>query len=342
VSGAIREFQLESNAGAKARLIDYGATLVSLEVPDRNGRLADVVLGFDDPERYRGPHPHFGSTVGRYANRIAGGLFELDGRQFELAKNAGPNHLHGGAKGFDRAIWNAEPICDASGEGVVFRYRSEDCEEGYPGNLDVAVRYRLTHSNELWIDYKAHSDATTIVNLTHHSYFNLSDCGASDILGHRLLLRAHQYLPVDETAIPTGELAAVGGTPMDFREMRAVGSRIDEIQGGYDHNFVLDKSDAARSSVDDSDAELTLAAIVSDPHGDRVMEVHTSEPGIQFYTSNSLTGELRGKNDTCYRRHAALCLETQHFPDSPNRPAFPSTRLEAGARYSHTTVHRFS
>ncbi len=338
----MREFWLESDAGARARLINYGATLVSLEVPDRNGQLADVVLGFDDLARYRGPHPHFGSTVGRYANRIAGGRFELAGRPFVLATNAGRNHLHGGERGFDRALWRAEPVQDTSGSGVIFRYRSNDGEEGYPGNLDVAVRYRLKHNNELWIDYEAYTDAATIVNLTHHSYFNLADGGAGDILGHRLLLMANWYTPVDETAIPTGELAPVEGTPMDFREMRAIGSRIGEAPGGYDHNFVLDKTEAARSALDDSDCELTLAAVVYEPTSGRVMEVHTSEPGIQFYTSNFLTGELTGKRDTVYRRHAALCLETQHFPDSPNHPEFPSTRLETGERYSHTTVHRFS
>ena len=345
LSEAIREFWLESDAGARARLINYGATLVSLEIPDREGQLADVVLGFDDLERYRGPHPHFGSIVGRFANRIAGGRFELDGRAFALATNAGPNHLHGGAVGFGRVIWQSEPIRDANASGVVFQYRSDDGEEGYPGNLDVVVSYRLTHDNELWIDYEAHTDATTIVNLTHHSYFNLADGGAGDILGHGLQLMANQYTPVDKSAIPTGELAAVDGTPMDFREMREIGSRIGEITGdpgGYDHNFVLDKSDLARSSLSNADCELTLAAVVSDPISGRVMEIHTSEPGIQFYTSNSLNGEWIGKGNTVYRRHAALCLETQHFPDSPNHPAFPSTRLAAGERYSQTTVHRFS
>lgn len=337
----MREFWLESDAGARARLIDYGATLVSLEVPDRDGQLGDIVLGFDDLERYRGPHPHFGSTVGRYANRIAGGRFELDGRPFALATNAGHHHLHGGAGGFDSVIWQAEPVRDANGSGVVFRYRSDDGEEGYPGNLDIVVSYQLTHGNELWIDYEARTDATTIVNLTHHSYFNLADGGASDILGHQLQLMANQYTPVDETAIPTGELAVVDGTPMDFRKMREIGSRIGEAPGGYDHNFVLDKTDAARSILSDADREMTLAAVVFDPASGRLMEIHTTEPGIQFYTSNSLNGSLTGKRNTAYRRHAALCLETQHFPDSPNHPAFPSTRLEAGERYSHTTVHRF-
>ncbi len=334
----MREFWLESDAGARARLIDYGATLVSLEIPDREGRLADVVLGFDDLERYRGPHPHFGSTIGRYANRIARGRFDLDGRAFTLATNDGSHHLHGGTRGFDRVTWQADIVIDPNGTEVAFRYRSEDGEEGYPGNLDVVVRFRLTHCNELWIDYEAVADATTIVNLTHHSYFNLAGGDPGDILGHRLQLLANEYLPVDEALIPTGEIAPVEGTPMDFREMRSIGSRIAET-GGYDHNFVLDKSSAANSALS---SELTLAAVVSEPSSGRRMEIHTSEPGIQFYTSNSLNGDLTGKRGASYHRHAALCLETQHFPDSPNRGAFPSTRLEAGERYSQTTVHRFS
>jgi len=335
----IREFWLESNAGAKARLIDYGATLVSLEVPDRANRLADVVLGFDDTERYRGAHPHFGATVGRYANRIAHGRFDLDGRPISVPANAGPHHLHGGTRGFDRVTWQAQPFSEPGGAGVIFRYRSVDGEQGYPGTLDVEVRYRLTHTNELWIDYEAATDAPTVVNLTNHSYFNLA--GAGDILGHLLQLNASQYTPVDDALIPTGEIAPVEGTPLDFRQLRPIGSRIAEA-GGYDHNFVLDRS---RAWTSDISSELTLAAIVEEPESGRRMEVHTSQPGIQFYTSNSSSfrdGALNGKGNTAYRRYAALCLETQHFPDSPNHPAFPSTRLDVGQSYSHTTVHRFS
>jgi aldose 1-epimerase len=329
----VRVFELENAHGIRAKLLDWGATLAALEVPGRDGRRADVVLGFDDPERYREPHPHLGCTVGRCANRIADARFRLAGREFRLAANRGSNHLHGGEHGFHARFWQAESFQGPGTRGVRFRYRSVDGEEGYPGNLDVEVRYSLNDADELGIEYRAETDAPTVVNLTHHSYFNLEDGGASDVLGHRLRICAAGYTEVDAAAIPSGEIVDVTGTPLDFRQPKPIGADIGAMKGdpgGYDHNFVL------------SDAEMGLAATLAAPRSGRRMEVWTSQPGIQLYTSNFLDGTLVGRRGMPYRKHAAVCLEAQHFPDSPNQPRFPTIELHPGGEYRHQTIHRFA
>jgi aldose 1-epimerase len=295
----------------RARILDYGATLIGLEAPDRNGRPGDVVLGFDDIERYRGAHPYFGGTIGRYANRIARGRFALDGNRYQLNCNNGVNHLHGGVNGFDRVQWRAEQ----SGNRVNLSYRSPDGEEGYPGNLEAEVTYSLS-GNSLRIDYTAVTDRPTVVNLTNHSYFNLA--GRGTIHDHVVRIAASRYLPVDENLIPTGEVARVGGTAFDFTLPRAL--RVPAI----DHHFILD-----------GDVE------VSEPTSGRVLRISTSQPGIQFYTGNLLDGTLVGKGETRYARHAGLCLEPQHCPDSPNRPAFPSTVLRPGETYRQHAIYSF-
>ena len=325
-------FTLRNAGGMTAKITNYGAILTELLVPDAEGRLTDVVLGFDDLQGYLDGHPFFGATVGRYANRIAKGRFELEGKEYRLFVNNGPNSLHGGEVGFDKKVWTAEPE-KGPPASVCFRYRSADGEERYPGNLDVEVRYTLDDLNALRITYRATTDAATPVNLTNHSYFNLKDGGKTDILGHELELNAEQYTPVDETLIPTGEIAAVEGTVFDFRTPTMIGARIGVIPawaGGYDHNFVLEARDSLRQ-----------IAQVRDPESGRVMEVWTTLPGVQFYTGNFLDGSNVGKGGIVYQRNAAFCLETQHYPDSPNQPAFPSTILRPGEVYEHTTIYRF-
>jgi aldose 1-epimerase len=317
--------------GLKAGLITYGATLVFLEVPDQNGALSDIVLGHDNLEGYLSASPYFGSPVGRYGNRIAGGRFVLDGVTYQLATNDGANHLHGGIKGFDKVIWNAEPIREPDAVGVRFAYLSPDGEEGYPGNLKCTVTYALTNADELRINYEAETDQATPINLTHHSYFNLAGPGVRDILEHELVLEADGYLPVDAGLIPTGEIAAVEGTSMGFTSPATIGSRIAEVEGGYDHCYVL------RSPG----GELALAATVHDPDTGRVMEILTTEPGLQFYSGNFLDGSITGKGGRVYHKHFGFCLETQRFPDSLNKPQFPSTILEPGTIYRSLTVHRF-
>lgn len=299
----------------QARVMTYGATLTQLVVPDRQGNLANVVLGFDSLKPYLGPHPYFGATIGRCANRIARGRFTLDGVACQLAINDPPNHLHGGVLGFDRVVWNAA----ATDAGVRFSYQSPDGEEGYPGNLSVSVTYALTDRNELVLSYVATTDKATPVNLTHHSYFNLAGAGEGTVLDHELQLLADHFTPVDDTQIPTGEIRAVAGGPMDFRDPVAVGAHIRDLAGGYDHNYVLNSKDGS----------LGLAAVLREPRTGRRMEVLTTEPGIQLYTANALG-------------HAGLCLETQHFPDAVNQPDFPSTILEAGQTYRQETIYRFS
>lgn len=321
-------FTCTNGRGSVLKMIDYGATVVAVEVPDRNGRRANVNLGFPTLDGYLGPHPYFGSTVGRYANRIAGARFTLDGVTYTLAANDGKNHLHGGIQSFSRVIWEAEPLETAEGVGVRFHRLSPDGEEGYPGSLDVTVVYLLTHDDELRIDYRATTDKPTVVNLTNHCYWNLAGAGAGDILEHELMLAADHYLPVTPDLIPTGELAPVEGTPFDFRRPTAIGARIDQVPGGYDHCFVL------RNQT----GELALAARVKDPKSGRVMEILTTQPGIQLYTGNFLDGSPANGG---YGKHAAFCLETQHYPDSPNRPEFPSTVLRPGEEYHQVTVHRF-
>ena len=329
---AVDLYTLTNAAGLRARLTNYGAILVSLEVPDRDGKPADITLGYDTLDGWVKDTSYFGATIGRYGNRIAGGRFTLGDTEVTLATNNGENHLHGGIKGFNKVVWQAKPVKQADAVGVEFTYVSKDMEEGYPGTLSATVVYTLTADNALKISYEAATDKPTVVNLTHHSYFNLAGQGTSDILGHELMLNADRYTPVDEGLIPTGELAPVAGTSMDFTTPAAIGARIDQVPGGYDHNFVLRSSDGS----------LALAARVVEPTSGRVMEILTTEPGIQFYAGNFLDGSITGKAGKAYHKHYGFCLETQHFPDSPNQPDFPSTVLRPGEKYTHVTVHRFS
>lgn len=325
-------YVLTNKKGLQARIMTYGATLVSLSVPDRNGEFGDITLGCDSLEGYMAASPYFGSTVGRYANRIAKGRFTLEGVEYTLATNNGENHLHGGIKGFDKVLWLAEPFKEDDSVGVKFVYFSKDGEEGYPGNLACKVTYVLNDNDELRITYEAETDKATPVNLTHHSYFNLAGQGEGDILSHELMIAADAYTPVDTGLIPTGEIRNVAGTPMDFRTPHTIGERIAQVEGGYDHNFVL------RSGGGD----LMLAARVAEPGSGRVMEIHTTEPGIQFYSGNFLDGTITGKAGKVYEKHYGFCLEPQHFPDSPNKPNFPSTILQPGAKYLCVTLFKFT
>ena len=323
-------FTLTNANGLIAKITTYGTIITELHVPDRSGKHGDIVLGFDNLAQYLKGHPCFGCTVGRVANRIAKGTFSLDGKTYCLAVNNGPNHLHGGLVGFDKKVWKAEP---QGGAVVRFTYASPDGEEGYPGRLSVAVQIALTDANELSIDYNASTDQPTPVNLTNHSYFNL--VGEGDVLNHQLLIAADYFTPKDPTSIPTGEIRAVKGTPMDFTTPHRIGSRFAQLQEkpvGYDHNFVINGGGKG----------LCLAARVFEPRTGRVLEVSTTQPGVQLYTANYLDGSLTGKRGVVYRQHAGLCLETQHFPDSVNQPGFPSTILRPGQTYHHTTVHRFA
>lgn len=332
---AVDLYVLTNAKGVTAKVMTYGAILTELHVPDRDGKPDDVVLGFDDLGGYLAGHPYFGATVGRVANRIARGRFTLDGKEYRLAVNNGPNALHGGRKGFDKVVWEAEPAEAKDGVAVRFRYRSPDGEEGYPGNLSAAVTYTLTDDNALRLDYTATTDKPTPVNLTNHSYFNLAGPRAGDILGHELMLAADKYTPVDDTLIPTGEVRPVRGTPLDFTTPTTIGSRIDQLKGepgGYDHNFVLRGGGK----------QPALAARVREPKTGRVLEMFTTEPGVQFYTGNFLDGTVKGKGGVVYGKHAGFCLEAQHYPDSVNHPDFPSTILKPGQTYTQTTVYQFS
>ena len=304
---------------------------VSLTVPDRDGAAADIVLGHDSLSGYLEASPYFGAIVGRYGNRIARGRFNLNEVGYKLATNNGENHLHGGIRGFDKVVWKAESFNLDESVGVKFSYLSRDGEEGYPGNLNCTVIYTLTNEDELKISYEAETDKSTPINLTHHSYFNLAGQGDSDILGHELKLNADSFTPVDEGLIPTGELKAVKDTPMDFTLPQLVGSRIAEVKGGYDHNFILNRG---------SD-DLSLAARVYESKSGRVMEIYTTEPGIQFYSGNFLDGSITGKSGKSYHQHYGFCLETQHFPDSPNHSNFPTTILNPEENYTSLTVHKF-
>ena len=327
---AVELYTLTNANGLIAKITNYGAIITELHVPDREGTLGDIVLGFDNLQQYLEGHPYFGATVGRVANRIAGGKFTLDGKTYTLAVNNGPNHLHGGLKGFDKVMWNAEA---QAGAAVKFSYTSADGEEGYPGTLAVTVTMALTDSNELSIDYSATTDKSTPVNLTNHSYFNL--VGEGDVLAHELHLAAEQFTPTNEALVPTGELKSVRGTPMDFLTPMPIGSRFSQLEHkpvGYDTNYVVNRGGSG----------LALAARVYEPKTGRVLEVHTTEPGIQLYTSNYFTGSLTGKRGIVYRQHEAFCLEAQHFPNSVNQPTFPSTILRPGRTYHQTTVHKFS
>ena len=332
---AIHIFTLTNRNGIEARIMNYGGIVVSLKAPDRDGKLADVVLGFDSLAGYiDSPSPYFGALIGRYGNRIGHARFTLDGVEYKLAANNGENSLHGGTRGFNKVVWTPRELPDG---GLELNYLSKDGEEGYPGNLKVTVTYRLTDLNELSIDYAATTDKDTVLNLTNHSYFNLKGAGEGDILGHAVMLNADRFTPVDAGLIPTGELRAVSGTPFDFRKATAIGARIDQndeqlkLGKGYDHNWVLNKNDAA----------LSLAARVEEPSSGRVLEVHTTEPGVQFYTGNFLDGTIKGKGGKVYARRSGFCLETQHFPDSPNKPKFPTTVLKPGQRFHSRTVYRF-
>jgi aldose 1-epimerase len=338
---AVEIYTLTNKTGVVARVTTYGATLTELLVPDRAGALGNVVLGFDTIEPYLAGVPYFGCTVGRVGNRIAKGTFTLGGKTYTLATNNGPNHLHGGLKGFDKVVWKAEVVPSSDGQQAVkFTYRSPNGEEGYPGNLDVAVVYTLTDGNELRLDYTATTDKATPVNLTNHSYFNLAGDGAGTILDHVMMIAADEMTPVDDTLIPTGKLAPVKGAVFDFTAPTAIGARIEKVPIappiGYDHNYVLRKAEGGEAA-----GALALAARVTEPRSGRVMEVRTSEPGIQFYSGNFLDGTIKNRKGVPYEKHAAFCLETQHFPDSVNHPNFPSTILEPGQTYRTTTVYAF-
>ncbi len=325
-------YTLTNSSGLRVELATYGATLVSVEAPDRTGKAGRVMLGYETLEGYVNDKVYLGTTVGRYCNRIAGGRFTLDGVEYELACNNGPNHLHGGILGFNKFVWAAEEQSKADAVGVRFTRFSADGEEGYPGNLNVTALYCLTEDNELKIDFVAISDKTTVVNLTNHAYWNLADAGLGDILAHELTLYADRYLPGGDDLIPTGELRAVADTPMDFTKPAAIGSRIDQVPGGYDSNWILTSGGGS----------LAPAARVYEPTSGRIMEILTTQPGIQLYSGNFLDGSITGPGGAVYGKHHGFCLETQHWPDSPNKPDFPSTVLRPGETYRQTTVHRFS
>jgi aldose 1-epimerase len=331
---SVKLYTLKNGNGMVVKITEYGALITELHSPDGNGKAGNVVLGFDNLDRYLKGHPFFGAIAGRVANRIADGRFTLEGKEYTLAKNNGPNHLHGGLKGFDKKVWKSKPIPATAHEvAVEFSCFSPDGEEGYPGNLTLSVVYTLTDKNELRIEYKATTDKATPVNFTNHSYFNLA--GSGDILGHELWLAADNYTPTDEGLIPTGEIRSVKGTPLDFTQPITIGMRFNETglkPAGYDHNFVLNGGDKS----------LALAARVSEPKTGRVMEVLTTEPGVQLYTANHMDGTITGVGGVSYPRHGGFCLETQHFPDSINKPNFPSVVLRPGATFKSTTVYRFS
>ena len=329
-------YTLKNKNGAIAKIMTYGALVTELHVPDKKGNSGDIVLGFDNLAAYEAGHPYFGATTGRVANRIANGKFTLNGEEYTLAKNNGPNHLHGGVVGLDKRIWSAKDVPTQNGVAVEFHYLSPDGEEGYPGNLAIFVTYTLNDNNELIIDYKATTDKATPVNLTNHSYFNLAGAGNGNIYDHELQIKASQYTPVDENLIPVGAHASVKSTIMDFREPTRIGQDIKETNSdplGFDHNWVLDKK---------NEGALEKVISVYEPTSGRVMEISTTEPGVQFYTGNFLDGTLTGKSGKVYHQHYAFCLETQHFPDSINQPNFPSIVLKPGETYTQTTVHKFS
>ncbi len=333
---AVDIYTLVNTNGCEVAITNYGGIVVSLTAPDKNGQMGDVVLGYNTLNEYVENSPFFGALIGRYGNRIAKGKFELKGQEYTFAINNGPNHLHGGPKGYDKVVWDAKEIKEADAVGLELTYLSKDGEEGYPGNLSVTVKYLWTNDNELKIEYSATTDKTTVVNLTNHSYFNLACKG--DILSHELMIDADKFTPSDENQIPTGELSDVKGTPFDFTSPTKIGARINEDDEqlkygfGYDHNFVLN----------DSDGSLRLIATVYEPTIGRLMEVLSTEPGVQFYSGNHLNETMISKDGSPYKTRYGFCLETQHYPDSPNHPEFPTTTLEPGQKYSTTTVYKFS
>ncbi len=331
----VRLFTLANAHGMQVTISTLGGTITGIRVPDRNGKIGDVVLGFDEASGYQSPAflksgPYFGALIGRYGNRIKGGQFALGGHAYTLAKNNGPNALHGGKKGFDKMIWDATPGRSAAGQTLTLHLLSKDGEEGYPGNLAVTVAYTLTDDSALRIDYTATTDQPTVLNLTNHAYFNLNHGASKDVLAHVVTLPADRYTVVDATLIPTGELRPVKGTPFDFTAPHAIGERIGQVPGGYDHNWVLNAAPGPHP-----------AATVYDPASGRTLEVSTDQPGVQFYTGNFLDGSLKGHGGTVYGQHAGFCLETQHFPDSPNQPKFPSTVLKPGETYRTTSEYKF-
>jgi len=328
----IIEYTLTNAAGMQAGIINYGGIITKIITPDKNGSMGDVILGYDSLSGYlQKDNPYFNALIGRYGNRIANGKFTLDGKEYTLAANNKGQSLHGGIKGFDKVIWNIEKIPGDS--SLKLTYLSKDGEEGYPGNLNIEVIYTLTSRNELKIEYKATTDKTTVLNLTSHCYFNLSAGKDSTILDHELMMNANKYTPVNDVLIPTGKIDPVSETPMDFTKAKLVGQDIDKVKGGYDHNWVLNKHGI----------DLEKVATVYHAASGRLMEVYTTQPGLQFYTGNFLDGTLtHTKNGQKYMQHAALCLETQHYPDSPNQPAFPTTVLKPGETYNHATVYKFS
>jgi aldose 1-epimerase len=333
---AVDLYTLRNDKGAEARICNYGGIVTSLKVRDRNGKLGDVVLGYDNLAGYLRASPHFGCLVGRYGNRIAQGKFTLNGKEYTLARNNNGNHLHGGLKGFDKVVWAAKPIPSRLGTALELKYVSQDGEEGYPGNLSITAVYTLTDDNALRLDFTATTDADTVCNLTHHSYFNLA--GAGDVLNHQVMIYADKFTPVDANLIPTGDLRPLDGSPLDFRHAEKIGARINQadeqlkLGNGYDHNYVLSKPPG----------ELGLAARVYEDSSGRLLEVFTTEPGMQFYTGNFLDGSITGKGGWVYQFRNGFCFEPQHFPDSPNQPYFPTTVLKPGQTYQNTIIYKFS
>ncbi len=324
-------YTLTNKHNLTAKITNYGGILTSLLVPDKKGNIDDIVLGFDNLKDYLSGHPYFGALIGRFGNRIAKGRFVLNGKEYKLAVNDGENHLHGGIKGFDKVIWDAEEVKDKNCAGLKLTYLSRDMEEGYPGNLTCVVNYLLTDDNELSIDYEAKTDKPTVVNLTHHSYFNLAGAGNGDIMDHLMKIQADKIAAVGKGLIPTGELTDVKDSAMDFTKEKSIGSRIKEVEGGYDHNFVLNRKGS----------KISLAAKVTDPKSGRTMEVYTTEPGLQFYSGNFLDGSIKGKGGNAYGKYAGFCLEAQHFPDAPNQQNFTSTVLNPDEKYKQQTIYKF-
>jgi aldose 1-epimerase len=328
---AVDVFTLANSAGIKARVITYGCIITSVQTPDRNGKIAEITLGFDSLEGYLAGHPYFGALVGRFANRIAAGRFELDGRRYTLACNEkGENHLHGGKVGFDKRVWKAGEIREKDTVGVRFSYTSPDGEEGYPGELEVTVAYSLNEANELSFDYRARTTKATPINLTNHTYWNLSGPGSGQVYAHLLSLNCSRYVPANEQLIPTGEVLSVEDTPLDFREQKAIGRDIDQLPAGYDHCFIADREGKGPAPI----------ARLLDPASGRGFELSTTKPAVQLYTGNFLDG-IRGAGGATFDKHGALCLETEYYPDAVNHPGFPSAVLRPGETYHHTTVHRF-
>lgn len=343
-STEVELYTLRNTSGATVKITNYGAIVTSIQMPDKTGQVGEVVLGFDQVQgyltkEYLATGPYFGSVVGRYGNRIAKGRFSLEGKQYKLAVNNGPNHLHGGLKGFDKRVWTARPLDSDTITKLHLTYLSKDGEEGYPGNLQVSVTYTLTNNNELRMEYQASTDKPTVVNLTNHSYFNLAQGAAPNVLDHQVTLNADRYVAVNETLIPTGDLKPVKGTPFDFTTPHAIGERIGKVEGGYDHTWVFSRNGGKAGG---GDGDLFLGARVVAPSTGRVMEVLTDQPGVQFYTGNFLNGTFKGHGDQTYVKHYGFCLETQHFPDSPNQSKFPSVVLRPGETYRTVTVYRFS